>query len=201
MSPANTKAPLDSVPPWVPGQRSIQAADRNAVDDAVKRMAQRITPPAGVEGRVSESGSSLHPWSPDLAFLGLLMDAGPSGEADLDGAYYWVRSVHPIAQDGVDTIEDVEHYDASGGSPRHRWVKALSTSEFDAETHDLDVDTLVEVLPIWTWPATAGGARNLAWYFTVGTVGDPLPEGVGQYKVLQLDVNDNPLWDYVRAGP
>ena len=26
-----------------------------------------------------------------------------------------------------------------------------------------------------------------------------LPAGEGQYKVLQLDENDDPIWDYVRA--
>lgn len=29
--------------------------------------------------------------------------------------------------------------------------------------------------------------------------GDSVPSGTGQYKVLQLDASNNPVWDWVKA--
>lgn len=40
--------------------------------------------------------------------------------------------------------------------------------------------------------------RNVMWLM-VYAPGTGLPEGEGQYKVLQLDAEDNPHWDWVRA--
>jgi len=123
----------------------------------------------------------------DKPILCSIKNGGPQSEADYTDYRYWVCEAQCTTTTTVETSE-VEFDDKTDAN----YYTAINLMEYDYEsesdehTHLVPVDKLVLVYKI----TDAGGTSRYVF--------SGLPAGEGQYKVLQLDEDNIPYWDYLR---
>ncbi len=198
---------------------------RRLDDMAINQMlleGQREIRPSEFEGIVSSSiGSMQHigltraivdPKGIRQWFIGKVVDAGPNGEPDWDGAHYWVREMRESTSDDTEIhavptfrlLQDIfdDLYPGDESSPP-RWVGALNLGERNPDDPESESHTLVfgstPLVRVIELHSSDGTPR---WYFDRGAAAGTrfgvvrdIPDGNDNHlgvQAVQYDDNDVP---------
>ena len=142
---------------------TVKADDINVIIDEINRLG-KITAGSGIGFRSTANGLQFWGTNRDDSWLGTVVTAGPSGEADYTDSRYWVSRSYVANTESDSGTHKITVTKETSGTTYYQIVTVTNLAELLTGTHSLAANTVVEVVGV----PDIGSPPTTRYYMSTG---------------------------------